>query len=69
MRTDEKADEGKGPWGETSASDRLALSRTLLSMMKDGVFFADRELRVRYANPAFSMAACLDTYELEAPTR
>lgn len=68
MRSDDKADEGKGPWGETSASDRLALSRTLLSMMKDGVFFADSKLRVRYANPAFSRAACLDTHELEAPT-
>ena len=42
-----------GLWPSASDADRLALSRTLLDMMAEGAFFADRNLRIRYANPAF----------------
>ncbi|MBU0927310.1 MAG: EAL domain-containing protein [Spirochaetes bacterium] len=68
MRSDETVEEKKEQWGETSKGDRLALSRTLLSIMKDGVFFADKNLRVRYANPSFSRTAGLDAFEDEPPT-
>ena len=67
MRSDDTVDEKKGQWGEASKGDRLALSRTLLSIMKDGVFFADRELRVLYANPAFSRATGIDAFDKEPP--
>jgi len=67
MRSDDTVDEKKAQWGEASKGDRLALSRTLLSIMKDGVFFADRDLRVLYANPAFSRTAGLDAFDREPP--
>lgn len=74
MRSDDIATDDDGaagqdgrPWGETSAAARLSLSRTLLSIMKDGVFFADAEMRVRYANPAFSAAKDLEAFD-EPPT-
>jgi len=64
MRSDnEMASDDKRQWGEASQGSRISLSRTLLSIMKDGVFFADADLCVRYANPAFSGAAGLDAFD------
>lgn len=68
MRTEDTDDERKMLWGQASADDRLALSRTLLSIMKDGVFFADDQLCIRYANSAFSIAANLAAYGDEPPS-
>ena len=68
MRSDKTVDEKSGQWGEASQGDRLALSRALLSIMKDGVFFADRSLRIRYANHAFVMSTSLDSFVDEPPT-
>ncbi|MCP5454090.1 MAG: bifunctional diguanylate cyclase/phosphodiesterase [Spirochaetaceae bacterium] len=68
MRSDKTVDEKSGQWGEASQGDRLALSRALLSIMKDGVFFADRGLRIRYANHAFVMSTSLDSFVDEPPT-
>jgi len=68
MRTEDTDDERKLLWGQASADDRLALSRTLLSIMKDGVFFADSHLCIRYANSAFSMAGNLAAFGDEPPT-
>lgn len=44
----------RGPVSSASDADRLALSRALLEMMPEGVFFADSTLNVKYANPAFT---------------
>ncbi|MBP7263258.1 MAG: EAL domain-containing protein [Spirochaetia bacterium] len=62
---DSSKEEGR-PWGETTDLERLALSRTLLAIMRDGVFFADADLRVRYANPAFRSMSVWDD-ERDAP--
>ncbi|PKL23190.1 MAG: hypothetical protein CVV47_15930 [Spirochaetae bacterium HGW-Spirochaetae-3] len=68
MRSDETETEKAEQWGAASKGDRLALSRALLSIMKDGVFFADKDLRIRYANQAFSRAVGLDAFDREPPT-
>lgn len=67
MRSDNTVDEKKGLWGETSRNDRLALSRTLLSIMKDGVFFANKDFRILYANPVFARSSGLDAFDNEPP--
>lgn len=53
MSSTEPINPSLGLWPSASDADRLALSRTLLDMMAEGAFFADRNLRIRYANPAF----------------
>ncbi|MBN2874248.1 MAG: EAL domain-containing protein [Spirochaetales bacterium] len=68
MHPDTTKQHKKNAWAVTSTKDRLALSRTLLSIMKDGVFFADQDLRVRYANPSFSSYTDLDAFEPGPPT-
>ncbi len=68
MRSDETESEKAEQWGAASKGDRLALSRTLLAIMKDGVFFADKELRIRYANKAFSHSVDIDAFDREPPT-
>ena len=68
MRCEDTRDDPGIPWGEASVTDRLALSRTLLSIMPDGVFFADGMLRIRYANPSFVKAMELDSHDAAAPS-
>ncbi|GAB1455725.1 MAG: EAL domain-containing protein [Spirochaetia bacterium] len=67
MRNDGLEEDQNKPWGKASSQDRLGLSRTLLSIMKDGVFFADANLRVRYANPSFARTSGLDSFTAEPP--
>lgn len=53
-------------WGEASNSSKISLSRTLLSIMKDGVFFFDANMKIHFANPVFSNNTGLENYK-EAP--
>lgn len=57
MRFEEAKDEGALALEDGA---RVALSRTLFSIMKDGAFFCDRDFVVRHANGAFVALTGLD---------
>ncbi|MGD9939459.1 MAG: putative bifunctional diguanylate cyclase/phosphodiesterase [Clostridia bacterium] len=63
MLYNDSTDEAGNSWGMTPAIDRLALSRTLLSITRDGVFFMDSCFRIRYANPVFVKALNMNRQE------
>ncbi|GAB1432007.1 hypothetical protein MASR2M29_06320 [Spirochaetota bacterium] len=52
--------DNKKLWEEVSSSTKLFLTSTLLSIMKDGVFFFDKDFKVYFANPVFSAITALD---------
>ena len=52
--------EAGNSWSMTPAIDRLALARTLLSIIRDGVFFMDSSFSIRYANPVFAKTVGMD---------